>query len=548
MQPEVRIAAPECKVLMVTITPYTRSIDMNAFIQRHATSVIGSLNGFDRLRFRGTKRLLSAAGGMFNFLWQKQVLLKDFKSYVMSVTERIRQATLRLAAEAGLAVEYLASAAWSKEDIARRMAAQRNVREGLICVLSCVECCRSYEIRRNPENEELELRNVPSKCLHYYHYFLHPTLGFMHVRFQTWFPFTMYVCLNGREWLARQMDAAGLGYVRRNNCFVALADVPAAQRLMDHQLKTDWRAMLDALAAKVNPVEGQIFGAHPVPYYWSADETEWASDILFKSPERLAALYPRLIRHGMQNLCSADVMRFLGRPAPSDNRIRGRFAGAVITDVKHRPEGMRIKHRLNRNAIKMYDKEGSVLRIETIINDPRDMKVYRTQEGDPHGPLAWRRMRKGVADLHRRAHVSQASNQRYLTSLATVEDTTVLGALAERLCQPVMWKGKRVRALNPLAGDDARLLEAVNRGEFHVNGFRNRDLRSLFYGDQEASPDERRRRSSCVSRKLRMLRAHGLIQKVSKTHRYVLTPKGTHAINALLAARAANTAQLTKAA
>jgi hypothetical protein len=485
---------------------------------------------------------------MFNFLWQKQVLLKDFKSYVMSVTERIRQATLRLTAEARLAVEYVASAASNKEDIARRIAAQRNVREGLICVLSCVECCRSYEIRRNRESRELELRNVPSKCLHYYHYFLHPKLGFMHVRFQTWFPFTLHVCLNGREWLARQMDSARLGYVRRNNCFVALEDVPAAQQLMDQQLKTDWRTMLDALAAKVNPVEEEIFGAHPVPYYWSADETEWASDIMFKSPERLAALYPRLIQHGMQNLCSADVMRFLGRKLRSEQGPPGNFVGEVVSDVKHRPEGMRIKHRLNRNAIKMYDKEGSVLRVETIINDPRDMKVYRTREGDKHGALAWRRLRKGVADLHRRAQVSQASNERYLTSLATVENTMALGELAERLCQPVVWKGKRVRALNPLAGDDARLLEAVNRGEFHVNGFRNRDLRPLLYGDREVTREERRRQSSCVSRKLRMLRAHGLIHKVSKTHRYVLTTKGTQAVNALLAARAANTATLIKAA
>jgi hypothetical protein len=285
-----------------------------------------------------------------------------------------------------------------------------------------------------------------------------------------------------------------------------------------------------------------------VPYYWSADETEWASDIMFKSPERLAALYPRLIQHGMQNLCSADVMRFLGRKLRSEQGPPGNFVGEVVSDVKHRPEGMRIKHRLNRNAIKMYDKEGSVLRVETIINDPRDMKVYRTREGDKHGALAWRRLRKGVADLHRRAQVSQASNERYLTSLATVENTMALGELAERLCQPVVWKGKRVRALNPLAGDDARLLEAVNRGEFHVNGFRNRDLRPLLYGDREVTREERRRQSSCVSRKLRMLRAHGLIHKVSKTHRYVLTTKGTQAVNALLAARAANTATLIKAA
>jgi hypothetical protein len=533
---------------MVTITPYTRSIDMESFIQRHAADVIGSLSGFDRIRFRGTKRLLSVAGGMFNFLWQQQVLLKHFKAYVTSVTERIRQATLRVAAEAGLTVQYITSPAASKEDIARRIAAERQVREGPICILSCVECCRSYEIRRNRENQELELHNVPSKCLHYYHYFLDPTLGFMHVRFQTWFPLTMYVCINGREWLARQMDAAGLGYVRRRNCFVSLQDVVAAQRLMDQQLRTDWPTLLNELAARVNPVEPEIFGAHPVPYYWSGEETEWASDIMFKSAERLAALYPRLIQHAMKNLGCADAMRYLGRIVPAHNGKYGTFKGEVVTDLRERPEGMRVKHRVNRNAVKMYDKEASVLRVETTINDPRDMKVYRTKEGDKNGSRAWRPLRKGVADMHRRAQISQASNDRYLTALATVDDTAALGELAEGLCQPVVWNGKRVRALNPLAEDDARLLETVNRGEFRLNGFRNRDLRPLLYGDKEVTPAERQRQSSCVSRKLRMLRAHGLIQKVSKTHRYVLTTKGTQAINALTAARAANTATLIKAA
>lgn len=524
---------------------------MEAFIQRHAADVIGRLNGFDRMRFRGTKRLLSVAGGMFNFLWQQQVRLKHFKAYVTSVTDRIRKATLRVAAEAGLTVRYIASPAVSKENIARQIAAERRVQKGLICILSCVECCRSYEIRRNRETQELELRNVPSRCLHYYHYFLHPTLGFMHVRFQTWFPLTMYVCLNGRERLARQMDAAGLGYARRNNCFADLEDVPAAQQLMDGQLRTKWPALLNGLAKQVNPVESEIFGAHPVAYYWSAEETEWASDVMFKSPERLAALYPSLVRHAMQNLSSADVMRFLGRrpsPVSDPQGVPRRFEGEVVTDLCERSEGVRVKHRLNHNAIKMYDKEGSVLRVETIINDSRDMKAYRPKEGDPNGPRAWRRLRKGVADLHRRAQISQASNDRYLTALATVDDTTALGELAERLCQPVVWNGKRVRALNPLAGDDARLLGAVNRGEFQLNGFRNRDLRSLLYGNKEVTPEERRRQSSCVSRKLRMLRAHGLIQKVSKTHRYVLTIKGMQAINALSAARAANTATLIKAA
>ena len=196
----------------------------------------------------------------------------------------------------------------------------------------------------------------------------------------------------------------------------------------------------------------------------------------------------------------------------------------------------------------MYDKQGSVLRVETTINDARDLKVFRPKEGDEGGVKEWRSMRKGIADLHRRAEVSQAANERYLESLAQVAATTPLGELTAPLCRPVRWKGKTVRALNPLAAPDATLLEAVNHGEFAINGFRNRDLRALLYGEPAATPLEERRRSAKVTRQLRMLRAHGLIRKVPKTHRYVLSDDGQAVITAILAALQANSATLTSVA
>jgi len=522
---------------------------MDRFIQRHAASVRGVLHGFDRLRLRGTKRLLAHAGGMFNFLWQQGVLLKDFKSYVWDVTNRIRRATEQLAGAAGRPLVYLASSATKKEDVARQIAERDGIRKGLICVLSCVEPCRSYEIHRNRQTRELELQGGWRKCLHYYYYLMHPHLGFMHVRLQTWFPLMVHVCLNGREWLARQMDAAGIGYVRRDNCFAQIADVAAAQGLMDHQLRTHWPKLLNGLLARLNPADADIFRDTPVDYYWSVDQSEWASDVMFRSAGILAGLYPRLIRHGMEHLGSTEIMRFLGHKVPAHNGAHGAFKGEVISDLTQRPEGLRIKHRVSGNSIKMYDKHGSVLRVETTINEARDLKVYRPKEGDPKGPKQWRYLRKGIADLHRRAQVSQAANQRYFEALAAVEDQScTLGTLAEGVCRPVHWKKQRVRALNPLSPDDAALLAAVSRGEFTINGFRNRDLRKLLYAALEVSPEEVRRRSAAITRKIRLLRAHGLIHKVSGTHRYKVSPRGRTVITAFLAARAANPSKLADAA
>jgi len=201
---------------------------------------------------------------------------------------------------------------------------------------------------------------------------------------------------------------------------------------------------------------------------------------LFKSPKDLSDLYPRLIRHGMQNMSCEQVMRFLGRKVPAVGGRYGTFAGEVVSNLKERPEGIRLKHSVNGNSVKMYDKQGSVLRIETTIVQPRDFKVYRGTEANPEDK-EWRKLRKGVVDLRRRAEVSQAANDRYAEVMAAAQCDKSVKDLAEPVCRRAREQGHSVRALNPLNSEDARLLETVNRGEFTINGFRNRDVRKHLY-------------------------------------------------------------------
>ena len=284
-------------------------------------------------------------------------------------------------------------------------------------------------------------------------------------------------------------------------------------------------------------------------YYWSASETEYATDVLFKDADTLAQLYPQFVHHGISSFASPDVMRFLGRSVPTTTgHVHGKFEGEVISDLKHRPEGVRVKHSVNGNSIKVYDKQGSVLRVETTIVHPKEFKVYRAAERDPETKLGWRTLRRGLADLPRRAEVSQAANQRYLTALAAVTGTTRLSEMTRPICQPVVRQGQRYRPLNPWSAQDGALLEAISRGEFAINGLRNRDLQRILHPRKVSDPAEQRRRSGAATRKLRLLRAHGLLKKVSGTHRYVLTSKGREITTALLAARQADVDQLTKLA
>ncbi len=473
-------------------------------------------------------------------------------------------------------IRYLNSAQHSKEDIARQIAQRDHIKNGLICVLRSVDPCMSFAIHGNRSTKKLEIGYRPRKCVHLYQYQMHPVFGFMHARIQTWFPFHVHVCLNGRAWLARQLDQAKLHYVKRNNTFTWLEDVATVQKLFDQQLRANWPSLLGGLAAALNPAHGDIFAKHPCHYYWSVADSEWATDVMFRSRSALEAVYPRLLHYAITTFATVDVLRFLGQPVPASGKVPHHCRHEVSRNVKERSEGIRIKHWLNGNSLKMYDKFTN-LRVESTLRDPGDFKVYRPAEGAAHGPKDWRPLRKGIADSNRRAEVGQAANERYLEALTAVHDATPLRQLVEPLCRPAtlparrpgspaapatepttpapapapppaarVTRPRRVRALNPLAAADAALLAAVSRHEFLINGLRNRALRRILFGEQEVAAPEARRQSAAVTRQLRLLRAQGLLHKVAKTHRYLVSDSGRQAITALLAARNASTEELTR--
>jgi hypothetical protein len=477
------------------------------------------------------------------YLSANRVLLKDFESHAIERTAMLIDASLAEARRLERPTPYLNSSSISKEEEARRIAKRDQVRDGLICVLKCVEPCRTFEVHRNREQKILELRGKLGKCAFLYHYFMHPVFGLMHVRIQTWFPFCMQICINGREWLARQMDQAGLAYQRRDNKFTDVADFAKAQALLDQQLRTPWSKCLDKLARAAHPAHPQLLGRLPVDYYWSVYQSEWASDVVFRRRADVERLFPQWVRHAIMTYQSADVMRFLGRAVPSHGRVHQNFEGEVSSNVCRREEGVRIKHWVNGNSIKMYDCD-RVIRFETTVNQAREFKSYRASEAKPQGEKQWRIMRRGVADLHRRAEVSQAANERYTTAIAAVEDTTPLKEVVEPLCRRVPAPGKgqarKARALNPFSAEDAALLEAVSDPKHTVSGLRNRDLAAMLYAQPARTQQEHRRRSARMTRLIRLLRAHGILQKVSKSHRYQVSAEARKTVTALLAARNAN--------
>ena len=524
---------------------------MESFVSRHQRQIQGTISGLDRLRFMGSLRMLSFSQGLASVLSAAGVLLKDFGDYVEGLSQKIKQASEAIArATPAGRVLYLPSSSQDKEGYVRALPKPtQEMGAGLVAVLSCVEPCQSVEVHRNANLKVLELRPALRKCLHYYFYLDHPTFGPMHVRLQTWLPWQIKVCLNGRDWLARQFDDARVGYLKKDNAFTYIEDFARAQTLLDEQLRVEWPLALDELRRRFHPTHSEVLaGAFPQSYYWSVEQSEWATDVLFRTPEALSKLYPLLVRHAIATFSARDVLRFLQQKVPAQGGLYGRFAREVVSDLKHRPEGVRIKHRYGSNSLKLYDKQGQVLRVETTINDAAGLKAYRPVASDPEGPKQWQPLRKGVADLYRRCELSQAANTRYLEALGAVESPTPLERLSAPLCRAVEKDGRRYRALNPLSDEDAMVLEAVMRGEHLISGFRNRDLRQILYGARPGDEAASRRQSGRVGRLLAMLRAHGLIKKVPNTHRYQVTASGHTKIAAILAARKATVEKLAAAA
>ena len=528
---------------------------MQEFINKYRDQINGTLSGFDRLVFRGSLRRLNysywdqdsqslVAQGMEQYLWQNHILFKDYLDHVKHISRKVKQASVKPFETQGLPVEFLRNPAADKDEMARAMATERSVESGWVCALSSVELSPSFEHR----GTHLVRRMKPCQVL--YQYQIHPQVGWMYARIQTWFPFHIQVGLNGREWLARQMDQQGLKYRQQGNCFVWIEDYEEAQKLMHQQLEINWADLLNGFAGQLNPLHESLFEHYPASYYWTAYQSEWATDIVFREADFLKRLMPLLVRHGMLNFSSADVMRYFGRRVNQSGDIPANFNGTLETDLKRRQEGERVKYRMNGNSAKFYDKAysevGSVLRgAETTINAVQDFRAYRPKEGGPEEDLQWRPLRKGIADLHRRAEVSQKANERLLNALASVDDSRSVQELTASIQKHTHWGDRRVRALCPW-GQDQELLTAVNHGEFLINGFRNRDLQALLYGSPAESLAQRRQRSAAISRKLRLLRAHGLIQKVPRTHRYHVTDAGRAILVAVLTAAKTSVNQLNQ--
>jgi hypothetical protein len=497
---------------------------LSRFVTKFTNLIVAVLSCFDRVIFKGHLPINNgkALEGFVDHVLK--IRRCDFMAFAQEKSEALVEYAKRMAEEAGAEYHYLQGKV-RKDKLVDDILRKRPIIEGLVCVLCCMECCPSFKLVSGEGRPRLVGARRQQRVLYFYS--LDPELGLIHIRLTTWFPFSAQVYVNGHSWLAQQMLKRKLGFNLQDNAFTALDDPGAAQELADSFADLNWTKILNRLARRVNPLMNERW-FRSYSYYWVVDQAEYATDLIFTGRAALAGLYPRLLDHAAVNFSAKDILCFLGR------KFRPRFEGEVLTDCqKGRWPGARIKHRMKNNWLKMYDKFGWVLRIETVINNPREFRVRRLRTREGRREMVWCPMNKGVINLYRYREVASAANRRYLDALSVVDDPTPAYRQVEELTEPVVVSGRSHAGFNPASPADVRLFQAVLDGDHVLRGIRNAGIRLALYGSTEDA-GELRRQSHAVGRMLKRLHVRGLIAKVPHSHRWHVTAKGHQVLGAVV--------------
>jgi hypothetical protein len=497
----------------------------SSFIAQFGDKVSGVLSCFDRVIFKGYLPFHNESELNSWVDYGLRVRRSDFLQQLDQRSGELVDHAKDLAQKAGRPYEYRQG--WfRKEQVIQDMIRRDQVTEGLVAVLCVQETCRSIKLAHGKERPRLIFAKRLQRVLYYY--FIDRAFGLMYVRLETWFPYTVQIYLNGHEWLARQMTKRGISFTQVDNAFVKIDDLPEAQRLADRFAQQNWVKQLSKWAAHVNPHVAKNGWLHDKEYYWITGQAEFASDVMFKDQASLTDLYPKLLDHAVVNFSANDILTFLGR------KLSPQFQGEVLTDCKkQRHPGGRVKHRMKQNWIKMYDKFGRILRVETVINDPREFKVRRTRTRDGQQVKVWCPMNKGVTNPTSYQSVCRAANDRYLDALSVVNNPSPAYSQVKELTESKIHQGRRYAGFNPARSSDVKLFQAVMSGSHELRGFHNTDVRSHLFRESR-DPVERRRQATCVSRLLKRLHVRGLIAKIPRTRRWRMTTRGRTLLGTIL--------------
>ena len=488
---------------------------MQNFIERHRHIIQGVISCFDRILLTGTIPGICFADGMSMFLRQRNIRIFDYSKWAMPLREEIRANAEVIAAENGLKIDFIRKRNFRKEQRVKEIIAQRGERPGLVHIFSAMEPCTSYEPWHDKNTHKTFLRYDQAKCLHYYFYFIDSVLGLCYLRVPTWAPFRLQFYFNGHNHFAAKLDNRSIDYTMLDNAFVNIEDYDKAQKISDNFNIKQIHRLLDKYTRLYCPVIKHFENN----YHWSIMQAEYATDIVFEKQKALRPVYEELVRTAIHSVKADNIATFLGR------KLHPLYQDEMGNDFSTRIQGTRIKHHMGPATVKMYDKHGLVLRIETTVNDVTFFKHYRKVEHrDGTTTMKQAPLRKNIYSLAVLRDLLAAANSRYIDYISAIDDPTSAQKDIDKISRPAKENGRSFRGFNLFNNDDLKLFQVILRGEFNINGFTNRYLRK-YLGRKTAHQ---------ISRMLKRLRTHGLIKKIGRTYKYYLTKLGRRVITAAL--------------
>lgn len=492
---------------------------MNPFIERHQDKISGVLSCFDRVVITGTLPDICHAEAMGGYLGYHKIRLFDYPRWAEPLREELRENAERLAAEAGLQIEFIRKLkAFRKEVRIQEILAKRGDQPGLVHIFSAMEACSSYQPWHDKSIHRTFLRPSSGKCLHYYFYFIDEQFGLCYVRVPTWAPFRLQVYCNGHSWLARQLLQADIPFQMLDNAFVSIANPEKGQELADGLSAQMLHEHLAAWAQRFCPLLQHFRSG----YHWSFMQVEYATDVVFLRQAEFQPLYEAIVRTAVHAIKAEHVATFLGR------KLTNAYQGEVGNDFSTRIQGTRIRHHMGPASIKLYDKFACIARVECTANDVSFFKHHRYVEqrnGEHVFKLA--PLRKNIYSLRDLRQVMHAANDRYLAFMACLDNPDAAQKAIAKMAAPAKAKGHSFRGFNLFLDPDYQLFLTLGRGDWAICGFRAADLRAHIEG---LSPG----RSSYF---LKRLRIHGLIKKVAHTYKYYMTKLGRRVLVTALVIR-----------
>ena len=468
-------------------------------LAEHATLELECL---DRLYLNGYVPLLQTGAGASWFFRKVRGKPVPSSALMAPMSRRFAAALEALAEESGGIVRFTRGE--RKDDVTKARLRDWKGGEGVLYVGKAQERARTLrtERRRRPNGEAYPwIVERTAMVNHYYAYLVDDDFGPLFVKFCSYFPYNLKVCLNGHEYVKRQLEKRGIAHEPLDNGVRSCAD-PEAMQAIARELTAE---RIDALVRKwlarlPHPFEPSD-RAVGVRYDLSILQAEFALTQVLDRPAQGRAFFEDVIRENLDAGRPEHVQlifdRRVTRRTPTRHRTR------VITDGVIPSLHVDYKH----SRIKQYHKEGRALRTETVVNDAYDFGIGRR-----------------LRNLEHLEEIGFAANRRLLDVQRVSHDCAVGAEAFEELHRPGVVDGQRSPALR--FGDPRvqALCAALLSLHMRPGGFRNRDLRETVaplleldldgYGQGRATYD------------LRRLRLRGLIERLPHSNRYAVTAAG----------------------